>query len=53
MALIVVSCRGSNAAGSIPVIQDWSEDVIKEAEGACSYQIDICLCGKDVTGFLN
>ena len=34
MALIVVSCRGSNAAGYIPVIQDWSEDVTKEAEGA-------------------
>ena len=33
MALIVVSCRGSNAAGYIPVIQDWSEDVTKEAVG--------------------
>ena len=33
-------------------IQDWSEDGTKEAEGACSYQIDICHWGEEDLGFL-
>ena len=44
-----VNCRKLHSGTKI---QDWSEDVTKEAEGACSHQIDICHWGEEGLGFL-